>query len=89
MNTRKYPKITGQQALILKSLAKGGTVTKLTAVHQKIGNINDVIMRLRRRGWDIQTVTSTDINGEPYTKYELNPRHRPLVHTYLSASIAS
>jgi len=89
MNTRKYPKVSGQQATILKALSEGLTVTKLTAVHQRIGNINDVIMRLRRRGWDIQTVSKKDINGEPYAKYELNPRHRPLVSLYLAASIAS
>jgi hypothetical protein len=62
---------------ILRALAEGSTVTKLTALHQRIGNVADVVMHLRRLGWDIQTAHRRDLNGEDYCKYVLAERQRP------------
>lgn len=66
-----------QQRKILSALAHGKTVTKLTALHQRVGNIHDVIMKLRRLGWDIETVSGRDVNNDSYTKYRLAERQRP------------
>lgn len=60
-----------QTTTVLKMLANGRTVSTLTAVHLGIGNIRDVIRRLRLQGWYINTVTDTDGNGRKFTKYEL------------------
>lgn len=66
-----------QPDLVLDMLRKGVTVTKLTAVHNGIGNINDVIMRLRRRGYNIINVVGKDLNGDTYTKYVLKQGTAP------------
>lgn len=58
---------------VLRDLTRGVTVTKLTALHNGIGNIHDVIMRLRRRGHPIVTSEGTDHYGNVYARYVLNP----------------
>ena len=73
--------LSTQEHKVLRALGQGATVSKLTAVHQRIGNVNDVIMRLRRKGWPIETVKGRDINGERFTKYVLPPKlHGVAVH---------
>ena len=75
-NAYGRPKMTPQRRKILAALADGVTVTKLTALHQGIGNIADVIMRLRDMGWRIYTRYGYDINGKQYAKYVMEPLHR-------------
>lgn len=60
-----------QQATILDLLIDGTTVSKLTVLPLRIGNLMDVIHRLRLRGWDIATVNTHDAFDQSYTKYEL------------------
>jgi hypothetical protein len=60
-----------QQNTILKQLVQGHTVSKLIAQHLNIGNIYDVIMKLRRAGHSIATVSARDAYGRPYTKWQL------------------
>lgn len=74
--TKHYNTASDQQEKILRALGEGSCVSKLTALHQRIGNVADVIMRLRRYGWDIHTVEDLDMNGEAYTKYSLNKTQR-------------
>lgn len=60
-----------QTTMILNQLLQGRTVSKLTAVHAGIGNIHEVIRRLRQRGHVIATVTDHDALRRPFTKYVL------------------
>ncbi len=69
--TQKAKNGTTQEAKVLSALLAGATVTKLTAYHQGIGNIHDVIMRLRRKGFGISTVYNRDLNDNKYCKYVL------------------
>lgn len=62
-----------QTAIVLRELQRGRNVSKLMAVHHGIGNIADVVMKLRKRGFNILTVTDVDALGRPYTKYVLGP----------------
>lgn len=65
---------TKQTDLVLAQLRDGSAVTKLTAVHNGIENLGDVVMRLRRKGINIRTLHGTDMNGARYVKYKLAPR---------------
>lgn len=67
-----FPKAGTQQATILSLLMQGSTVTKLTVIPLRIGNLMDVIFRLRNRGFNIETVETTDTFNQPYTKYVLD-----------------
>ena len=67
---------------VLHMLQQGSTVTKLTVLPLRVGNLGDIIMRLRNRGHDIRTRTSADEDGHPYTKYEL--AHRPVILGWLA-----
>lgn len=67
----KQPKRNTQAGRVLADLKRGATVSKLTSVHNGIGNVHDVIMRLRRMGWPVETVFGTDHHGNVYSKYEL------------------
>ena len=58
-----------QADIILDQLCAKRTVSMLTAVHQRIGNLRDVILQLRNRGYVISTVTDNDGRGVPFTKY--------------------
>ena len=60
-----------QKTLIHQELTRGRTVSALTAVHFGIGNLREVIRRLRRDGVDIRTDTDIDARGFNFTKYEL------------------
>ena len=60
-----------QQATILDMLVHGTTVSKLTVLPLRIGNLMDVISKLRVRGWNITTVRTTDTFDQSYTKYVL------------------
>jgi len=59
--------------IILNELEDGRTVSNLTAVHMNIGNIQDVIMKLRRTGLLINTLTDQAALGRSFTKYKLAP----------------
>ena len=61
-----------QTAVILDLLQSGRTVTKLTVLPLFIGNLHDVILRLRRAGHDILTVTQRDPLGNRYVQYKLS-----------------
>lgn len=63
--------MSSQKNRVLKMLADGRTVSKLTTITMGIGNLNDVIMKLRRDGHSIATVTDRDGNGQQFTKYEI------------------
>lgn len=77
MNTSTYnsngtmPGLSPQRARVLLALGSDSSVTKLTALHQRIGNVHEVIRCLRLRGWEISTDTKRDINGQKYTTYKL------------------
>ena len=60
-----------QADIILQQLVEKRTVSMLTAVHQRIGNLRDVILQLRNRGYVISTVSDSDGRGVPFTKYVL------------------
>jgi len=57
------------QVMVRKLLDTNGSISKLEASHLNIGNIADVIMRLRRKGMNIQTQTRSDILGRRYTRW--------------------
>lgn len=59
-----------QTEIIAKMLAEGRTVTKLTTLPLGIGNLNDVIMKLRRSGMGINTVIREDVTGRTFCAYE-------------------
>ena len=61
-----------QEKMVLKMLGEGRTVSKLTAVHLNIGNVNEVIRRLRMNGWWICTRTDLDGQGRTFSHYELH-----------------
>lgn len=81
MNNRNKLKhtLSPQQRKVLKALGEGHSVTKLTAFHQGIGNVHDVIMRLRRMGWQIATHYAKDMNGKEYVTYKLNEEQKQFV----------
>ena len=60
-----------QKEMILHMLTEGRTVTKLTTLPLGIGNLADVVLRLRHDGHTIDTVKRTDITGRPFAGYEL------------------
>jgi len=60
-----------QTDIILAELRAKRTVSNLTAVHMNIGNIKDVIFKLRNEGVEIDTVTDTDALGRSFTRWEL------------------
>lgn len=61
--------------MILDELRDGSTVTKLTAIHNGIGNIHEVVRQLRKRGHNIKTVYANDLHGKRYSKYKLAAAH--------------
>lgn len=67
---------TGSQtSIILAQLRAKRTVSKLTALHAGIGNIHEVIRRLRNAGHVIATSTDVDARGRPFTKYVMVREH--------------
>ena len=64
-------KYTKQQTFVLNTLKNHGSITKLAALHYNIGNVNDVIMRLREKGWDIRSIAKIDAMGTEYNSYEM------------------
>lgn len=60
-----------QKEMILHMLEEGRTVTKLTTLPLGIGNLADVVLRLRSDGHAVETVKRTDIIGRPFAGYEL------------------
>lgn len=56
---------------VLKMLAEGRTTSKLTVIPMHVGNLGDCVMKLRRRGWHIVTVTDIDGDGVTYAKYAM------------------
>lgn len=60
---------TSQAHMVRKILDTRGSISKLEASHLNIGNINDVIMRLRNTGMFIETVTKVDPVGRKYTRW--------------------
>jgi hypothetical protein len=66
-----------QSNFVLGILLKEGSITRLTAQHYNIGNINAVIGDLRKVGHDIGSLPRTDAGGNPYNQYVylwLSPR---------------
>ena len=57
------------QHMVRKILDTNGSISKLEAQHLNIGNFNDVIMRLRRKGMLIETQKKSDPLGRPYTRW--------------------
>jgi hypothetical protein len=57
------------QHMVRKVLDNHGSITKLEAMHLNVGNIYDVIMRLRNKGMLIETVSKVDERGRKYTKW--------------------
>lgn len=60
-----------QPSIILKQLRDKRTVSKLIALHAGIGNIHEVIRRLRSYGHVIATSSDFDARGREFTKYVL------------------
>ena len=58
-----------QMNLVRKILDTNGSISKLEASHLNIGNINDVIMRLRNTGMLIETQRRKDPIGRKYTRW--------------------
>ena len=58
-----------QMNLVRKILDTNGSISKLEAGHLNIGNINDVIMRLRNTGMLIETQRRKDPIGRKYTRW--------------------
>lgn len=54
---------------VFNMLKAGHTVSHLTVVPLRVGNLNDVIRTIRRYGWLVHTVTTTDADGQLYTQY--------------------
>lgn len=60
-----------QKEKVLSQLKKQRTVSMLTAVHHRIGNLRQVIKGLRDDGHEILTVTDRDADGVGFTAYKL------------------
>lgn len=61
-----------QQRQIANHLLAGKNITQLKADHvYKVTNLPDVIMKLRRRGYDIKTTVLFDESGSKYASYTL------------------
>ncbi len=58
-----------QTHMVHKILDTKGSISKLEAQHLNIGNINDVIMRLRKSGMMIETQKRSDPMGRHYTRW--------------------
>lgn len=65
-----------QKVTVLSLLSDGRTVSKLVALHIGIGNLNEVIRRLRGDGWRIDTITDYDARERPFTRYLLDASQR-------------
>jgi len=57
------------QELVLQELEDKGYITKLVMQHYGIGNPMDVIRRLRRAGYAINTEICEDRQGHTYPRY--------------------
>lgn len=62
---------TSHKATVLSMLHAGRTVSMLTATHLNIGNLREVIRRLRKDGYDIRTSFDFDGNGRRFCTYRL------------------
>jgi len=63
-----------QKDTVLKHLKRYTTITPLEAFHvYGIYRLSDVIMRLRRDGYDITTKMKKAPNGSEYGEYQLKP----------------
>jgi len=60
-----------QKKLVYRDLVRKRTVSALTAALYGIGNLREVIRRLRKDGVAIKTRTDYDARGVPFTRYEL------------------
>lgn len=72
VNSRRNGPTQGDR--VMQMLQEGRTVSKLTTMPMRIGNLNEVIRRLRARlPSDKVITTDTDYDGDqlPYTVYRL------------------
>ncbi len=60
-----------QKQLVRDVLGTHGSITHLESAHLGVVNINDVIMRLRKDGMDIETQTRHDKLGRKYTAWSV------------------
>lgn len=58
-----------QKGMVRQVLETNGSISKLEAQHMNIGNICDVIMKLRRSGIAIETQSRKDVLGRKYTRW--------------------
>lgn len=68
MTITEKPKLGKQQMRVLEHLRTQGNITSLEAIQlYGITRLADVIFKLRKRGYDIQTLPATVLNryGEP------------------------
>lgn len=56
---------------VLEILKRDGGITRLVGLHYEIKNLPDSIHQLRKRGWNIKTVTRKDAVGREYTRWTL------------------
>lgn len=58
---------------VLRALQKRMRVTRKTAIQRGWAeNLTASISSLRKRGYDIDTITAKALDGEEYTRYRLN-----------------
>lgn len=65
--------VKGQQRVILKHLKDGKNITQMKAMGvYHVARLSDVIMKLRRKGYDIRTELCDDEVGGTYASYFLH-----------------
>jgi hypothetical protein len=64
--------LSPQQRTILGHLASGRTISTMESnIVYKIGRLSDVVLKLRRKGFNIETDVRTDETGTKYSRYSL------------------
>jgi hypothetical protein len=64
--------LSPQQKVILGHLAAKGSISNVESlVVHNISRLSDVILKLRRKGYDILTDVRVDASGHKYSRYTL------------------
>ena len=67
-----------QNQKLLKMLAQGEEITRLTGMHYGIQNLTARVADLRNMGWQVDCVEKRDQNGQRYGSFTLHPSERAI-----------
>ena len=64
--------LSPQQKVILSHLARGQSISNMEAlIVYNISRLSDVVLKLRRKGFEVETEVRVDNAGHKYSRYSL------------------